>query len=239
VFIGHLDELREVAVEEDAVSVGASCTLSSILEDERVPPLLRTAIRSIAGPSIRNRATIGGNICNASPAADSLPALSVLGAEVVLRCREGTRTLPIDAFIVGPGETCLRRGELLTAVRVPVNGQDISFFRKVGTRAAYSCAKLSLAGVAQIGEGKVRAVRLALGSVAPTVVRSAEAEELMRDKTPGEIRGELYQILKAYNDVIDPIDDQRSTSAYRLKASFRLILYFIGRVLLPHIEKNA
>ena len=238
VFIGHLHELQEVTVEQDALVIGAGCTLSSILEDERMPSLLREAVHSIGGPSIRSRATIGGNICNASPAADSLPALYVLGAEVVLTGRKmGTTTMPIEAFIEGPGKTCLKKGELLTAIKIPAGKHNITFFKKVGTRASSALAKLSLAAVARTENGAVKDIRLALGAVAPTVVSSTEAEELMRDKTPGEIRGELYRILKAYNTVLDPIDDQRSTSVYRLKASFRLILSFIGTVLLPDMEK--
>jgi CO/xanthine dehydrogenase FAD-binding subunit len=261
VFIGHLRELQEVALEQDALVIGAGCTLSSLLEDERMPALLREAVHSIGGPSIRSRATIGGNICNASPAADSLPALYVLGAEMMSTCRRGTadargqrggkggafltsgecetRTIPIEAFIEGPGKTCLRRGELLTAVRIPVSEYNITFFKKVGTRASNALAKLSLAAVARTENAAVKDVRLALGAVAPTVARSTEAEELIRNKTPSEIRGELYRILEAYNRVLDPIDDQRSSSVYRLKASFRLILSFIGTVLLPDLEKKA
>ncbi len=239
VFIGHLHELQEVTVEQEALVIGAGCTLSSILEDERMPALLREAVHSIGSSSIRSRATIGGNICNASPAADSLPALYVLGAEVELTGKKGTRTMPIEAFIEGPGKTCLKKGELLIAIKIPVGEHNITFFKKVGTRASNALAKLSLAAVARTENAVVKDVRLALGAVAPTVVRSTEAEELMRDKTPGEIRGELYRILEAYNRVLDPIDDQRSTSVYRLKASFRLILSFIGTVLLPDMEKKT
>ncbi len=238
VFISHLDELRDIKTDGDSVTIGASCTLTSILQDERVPDLLRTAVHSIAGPSIRNRATIGGNICNASPAADSLPALYVLGAEVVLMGEMGARTISIEEFIEGPGKTCLQKGELLTAVKVPARNHDVTFFKKVGTRASSALAKLSLAAVASTEKGTVKEVRLALGAVAPTVIRSAEAEKLMSGKTAEEIKGELYRILNAYNKVLEPIDDQRSTSVYRLKASFRLVLYFIGTVLLPEIEKS-
>jgi CO/xanthine dehydrogenase FAD-binding subunit len=239
VFTGHLEELQEIRREGNFLSIGASATLSSILDDGNVPPLLRRAVASIAGPGIRNRATIGGNICNASPAADSLPALYVLNAEVVLSSLLGTRELPIGEFIRGPGETALEPGELLTAVRIPADRPPINFFKKVGTRAAYSCAKLSIAGTAAAAGGKAHDVRLALGAVAPAVVRFAEVENLMEGKKAAEIRALLSRILGLYNAVLDPIDDQRSTAAYRRKAAFRLILYFIEAVLIPGIDGSA
>ena len=237
-FIGHLSEFHVVRVEVDRLVIGSGSTFAAILENELLPSLLKGAVRSIGGPAIRNRATLGGNICNASPAADSLPPLYVLGADVVLQHQKGARTVPIESFIQGPGKTCLKRGELLSAVRIPVGEPGITFFRKVGTRASNALSKLSLAAAASTENGMVKDVRLALGAVAPTVVRSTEAENLMRGKTPSEIRGGLYRILEAYNRVLDPIDDQRSSSLYRLKASFRLILSFIGTVLLPAVEES-
>ena len=238
-FIGHLSELQGVRVEGNVLVIGSGFTLSAILENELLPSLLKEAVRSIGGPAIRSRATLGGNICNASPAADTLPPLYVLGADVVLQHQKGARIVPIESFIQGPGKTCLKRGELLTAVRIPVGEPGITFFRKVGTRASNALSKLSLAAAASTEKGMVKDVRLAIGAVAPTVVRSTNAEGLMRGKTPSQIRGELYRILEAYNRVIDPIDDQRSSSLYRLKASFRLILSFIGTVLLPAVEERT
>ena len=108
----------------------------------------------------------------------------------------------------------------------------------MGTRASNALSKLSIAAAASTEKGVVKDVRLALGAVAPTVVTSTDAENLMRNKTASEIRGELYRILDAYNSKLDPIDDQRSSSLYRLKASFRLILFFIGTVLLPAVEQH-
>lgn len=236
VFIGHLDALIGIELEDGILSIGAANTLTSILEHREIPPLFRASIRQIAGPAIRNRATIGGNICNASPAADTLPAFYVLGAEAVLVSTAGTRVVPIEKFIEGPGKTCLRRGELLSRIRVPADQHEIWFFRKVGTRAAYSCSKLSLAAVAHTEKGLAAEVRLALGSIAPTVIRSREAEAFMRAKTAGEIDTHLPRILEYYDSLIDPIDDQRSSAAYRRDASLRLVRYFIRNILLPHIE---
>jgi len=237
-FIGHLSELQGVHVEGDNLLIGSGTSLAYILESKQISLLLKQAVRSIGGPAIRSRASLGGNVCNASPAADTLPPLYVLGAELLLQHQKGERTVPIKSFIQGPGKTSLKRGEILTAVRIPVKEPEITFFRKVGTRASNALSKLSIAAAASTEKGVVKDVRLALGAVAPTVVRSTEAENLMRGKTPSEIRGGLYRILEAYNRVLDPIDDQRSSSLYRLKASFRLILFFIGTVLLPAVEQH-
>ena len=238
-FIGHLSELQGIAVDGSATVISSGTSLAAILQNDHVPSLLKEAVRSIGGPAIRSRATLGGNICNASPAADTLPPLYVLGADVVLQHQRGERTLPIESFIQGPGKTGLKSGELLTEVRIPAGEPGVTFFRKVGTRASNALSKLSIAAAAETERGVVKNVRLALGAVAPTVVRSADAENLMQGKTAVEIRGGLYRILEAYNRVLDPIDDQRSSSLYRLKASFRLILSFIGTVLLPAVEQST
>ena len=238
-FIGHLKELQEVHSESDGLVIGSGTTLAAILRNERIPSLLKEAVRSIGGPAIRSRATLGGNICNASPAADTLPPLYVLGAELVLRRKNETRTVPVASFVQGPGKTMLKKGELLTEIRLPAAEPAITFYRKVGTRSSNALSKLSIAAAADSEEDVVTDVGIAIGAVAPTVVCSPDAENLMRGRTAAEIRGELYRILEAYNSKLEPIDDQRSSSLYRLKASFRLILSFIGKVLLPALESNT
>jgi CO/xanthine dehydrogenase FAD-binding subunit len=232
-FIGHLDELRGVESDRDSYIIGASSTLSSLLEYGELPDLLHRAVSAIAGPSIRNRATIGGNICNASPAADSLPALYVLDAEVVLSRAGGTRSLPIEEFINGPGTTCLKRDEILSRIRIPKKRFDVALFRKLGTRRAYSCAKVSLAGAASFEGERVNDVRLALGSVAPIIVRSRDAEAMLRGRTAPEIAGLLPGFLSSYDSLLCPIDDQRSTGVYRRKVSLRLVRHFIDHILPP------
>jgi CO/xanthine dehydrogenase FAD-binding subunit len=238
-FIGHLEELRGAVEEEDGLFIGSSTTLTSLLAYGTLPQPLKSAVARIAGPSIRNRATIGGNLCNASPAADSLTPLYVLGAEVMLGSSSGRRILPIGDFITGPGKTCLARNELLLGVRIPNRSFNLRYFRKVGTRAAYSCAKLALAAACRTAGGRVADMGIALGAVAPLVVRSDEAEQLLQGLNAREIEERIPQILGRYDGVIDPIDDQRSSAFYRRRASLRLIRHFIQQILVPQLREEG
>jgi CO/xanthine dehydrogenase FAD-binding subunit len=237
-FIGHLEELRGLRREKDLLRIGASITLSTLMESGDVPPLLRASLQQIAGPSIRNRATIGGNVCNASPAADSMPALYVLNAQALLAGKGGTRTVPIEELVAGPGRTCLTGEELLTHLLLPDEPFDLFYFRKVGMRAAYSCAKLSIAAVARTKGGRVQEFRLALGAVAPTVIRSVEAENLAQGKSAQEMEALIPGIVDRYESLLNPIDDQRSTASYRRVSALRLVEFFLRRVLVPNLGES-
>jgi CO/xanthine dehydrogenase FAD-binding subunit len=232
VFIGHLDEIKGIEDGGDDMTIGSACTLTSILQNRNVTRILRTAVALIASPSIRNRATIGGNICNGSPAGDTLPTLYALDATLVLQRGGVTRKLPIADFISGPGKTVLHDGELLTAIIVPKKDFDATFYRKIGTRAAYSCSKLSLAGLVQHHRACVEDLRIALGAVAPTVLRSRAIEERMVGKTAGEIEAMIPEITELYTAILKPIDDQRSTACYRSGVSIRLLRHFLHTTVL-------
>jgi len=234
-FIGHLDELKGLKREGALIRIGSCSTLASLLENRDIPPLLGASIQQIAGPSIRNRATIGGNVCNASPAADSMPALYALNALAVLAAEGGTRIVPIQEFTSGPGQSCLQENELLTHLLVPDESFDLFYVRKVGTRASYSCAKLSIAAAARTSGGKVQELRLALGAVAPTVIHSPDAEKRVRGRSAGELEELIPELLRRYDTLLNPIDDQRSTASYRRAATLGLIEFFFRRLLLPRL----
>ena len=225
-FIGHLEELGLVVSEKGGTSIGPSCTYSALLNDSRVPEVLRTCIRNIAAPAIRNRGTLGGNICNASPAGDTIPVLSALGASVVLSKRDGRRIIPIDEFITGPGTTVREADELLTGIIVPQTKFDFSFYRKIGTRRYNSLSKVSIVGLMKVEEEKVSDVRVAFGAVAPTVVRSRAVEEDIIGTPITDIKNLIPDICKRYASLLTPIDDQRSTSRYRKAVSLRLLRLF-------------
>jgi len=173
------------------------------------------ASRLVGGPQIQNRGTIGGNIANASPAGDSLPVLAAVDATVVLRSAAGERRVAFNGFYTGYRESVRRADELIVAVEVPaVSGRQ--WFRKVGTRAAQAISKVVIAGVRDD-----RTVRIALGSVAPTVVRARRTEEALG---AGASIDEAVQLLR---DEIVPIDDIRSTAGYRRLVSGNLVRRFL------------
>ena len=226
-FLHKVKELTGVKFEEGRVRIGALSTLSEILENRDIPLILKYAIAEIASPAIRNLATIGGNICNASPAGDTLPPLYVMNARVVLSSFTSEREMKIMDFIKGPGSTDLKEEELLKEIIIPVEFFNIVFYRKVGTRKANSLSKVSFAGVARLDDGIIKDIRISFGAVAPTPLRAPEVEEEIIGKNKVKIIAKIPDILEKYARIIRPIDDQRSTARYRKTISLKILEYFL------------
>jgi CO/xanthine dehydrogenase FAD-binding subunit len=214
--IWGLDVLRGVAVRGDALRIGALTTYAEIIRSPDVRrrlPMLAAASREIGAVQIQNRGTIGGNIANGSPAGDTLPVLAAAEALVELQGLGWTRKVPFTAFYTGYRASVRRPDELITAIEVPpVEGGQ--WFRKVGTRAAQSISKVVMAGV------RAEHPRIAFGSVAPTVVRVRRTEDALAS---GAAIAEAQGILQ---EEISPIDDVRSTAAYRRDVAARLLAQF-------------
>lgn len=225
VYVGELPELRVVQELPEGLEVGAALTHAELLAhpaSERLP-ILRQVLRTIGSPAIRAMGTLGGNLVTASPAGDSLVALYLLEARVRLVGREGERELPVREFIVGPRKTALKNGELVRSVFLPYpEGQPHSFFRKVGRRRALVIAVASLGALVWVRSGRVERVRLALGSVAPTVLRPQEAEGALvgRPVSP-EAWVDVVPLLSA---LTHPISDLRASADYRRKVAGALLL---------------
>ena len=212
-----LDELRGIGVGEDGtLRIGALATYtelgSSPVVWERLPMLV-AASREVGGVQIQNRGTIGGNIANGSPAGDSLPVLAAADAVVVLRSLDGERRVAFNELYTGYRATVIRPDELIVAVEVPPV-QGAQWFRKVGTRAAQAISKVVIAGV------RAPRPRIALGSVAATVVRLPQTENAL---AAGSSIQEAQRVLQ---QEIKPIDDVRSTAAYRLRVAANLLGQF-------------
>jgi len=200
-----LDALRRIEVRGGRLRIGALATYTDLIRSPLVRarlPMLAAASREVGGVQIQNRGTIGGNVANASPAGDTLPVLAAVDAEVVLQSARGTRRVPFTAFYTGYRQTVRRSDELIVALDIPsVRGRQ--WFRKVGTRAAQAISKVVMAGVA--GDDP----RVAIGSVAPTVLRLAATEAAIARRAP------LAEVQRALLSEIAPIDDIRSTAEYR------------------------
>lgn len=211
-----LDELRGIELRDGVLRLGALATYTELGRSPVVwehLPMLVAASREVGGVQIQNRGTIGGNIANGSPAGDSLPVLAAADAVVVLRSVEGERRVPFNEIYTGYRATVIRPDELIVAVEVPpVEGAH--WFRKVGTRAAQSISKVVMAAV------RAPRPRIALGSVAATVVRLPQTEEALAS---GASIHEAQQVLQ---QEIRPIDDVRSTAAYRLRVAANLLGQF-------------
>jgi CO/xanthine dehydrogenase FAD-binding subunit len=208
-----LDELRGIEAMDGGMRVGALAThtdlATSPIVRERLP-ILAAACREVGGVQIQNRGTLGGNVANASPAGDTLPVLAVADAVVVLRSADGERRVPFNGFYTGYRATVMRPDELIVAFEIPPV-PPAQWFRKVGTRAAQAISKVVMAAV------KGDAPRVALGSVAPTVVCLPRTEAALASGASIE---DAQRELMAE---VTPIDDIRSTADYRRRVAANLL----------------
>jgi CO/xanthine dehydrogenase FAD-binding subunit len=227
--IWGLDELRGMEANESHVTLGALTTYTDvqanpILRDEF--PMLCQAASETGGLAIQNRGTLGGNIINASPAADSPPALLAYDAEIELVSSGESRWLPYHGFHTGYKEMHLGADELLSRIRLPRNTKGVThYYRKVGTRKAQAISKVCLAAVSRMNDGQISDTRIALGSVAPIVVRCVQTEDSLRGRKPDAetIAAACDTLLRE----ISPIDDIRSTADYRLQVARNLLTDFV------------
>jgi xanthine dehydrogenase small subunit len=211
-----LRALRGIHRSGETLVIGALATYAEMIASPLVRrhlPILAEASRWVGSPQIQNRGTLGGNVANASPAGDTLPVLAVAEATVVLRSVDGERRVPFASFYTGYRRTAMRQDELIVAIEAPrLEGRQ--WFRKVGTRAAQSISKVVMAAV------RAPRPRVALGSVAPTVVRLPRTEAVLGGG------GTLAEAQAALLEEIQPIDDLRSTAAYRRRVSANLLAQF-------------
>jgi CO/xanthine dehydrogenase FAD-binding subunit len=227
--LSRVRELRGIDTAADAVTLGAMTTYTDVLRSEilrREFPLLGMAAAETGGVATQNRGTVGGNIANASPAADTPPALIVYDAELELVSSRGVRRLAYEKFHTGYKKMDLSPGELIARVRLP-RGRAAwrRYYRKVGTRRAQAISKVCFAGTADVVDGNVRDLRIALGSVAPTVVRAVATEAAARGRAVDD--RVVADAASALASEIAPIDDVRSTAAYRLRVAQNLLREFL------------
>jgi CO/xanthine dehydrogenase FAD-binding subunit len=214
--IWNLDPLRRIALRGKVLSIGALATYTDLIRSPLVRrriPILAAAAREVGGVQIQNRGTIGGNVINASPAGDTLPVLAVAEADLVLQSASGRRRVPFRSFYTGYRQSVRRPDELLVSIEIPpVSGRQ--WFRKVGTRAAQAISKVVMAAV------RSDLPRIALGSVAPTVIRLPRTEEHLASE------GSIEKARTILTSEIAPIDDLRSSADYRRRVCENLLERF-------------
>ena len=229
VSLWNLPELRRIDVSATEIVIGAACTYTDIREHEVVAyefPLLATAASWTGGIANQNRGTLGGNIVNASPAADSLPALLVYEAELILISARGEHRVPYTDFHTGYKQTLLAPDELIRAICLPRRFSGyISYSRKVGARNAQAISKVCIAALGRVANGVANDVRIAAGSVAPVPLRLRETERLVEGKAIDPALTEASR--KVAMTEVRPIDDIRSTAAYRSAVLGNLVAEFL------------
>lgn len=224
-----LPELCTIDEYAHGLRIGAAATYQSILAHALVRrrfPMLAMAVREIGAAQIQARGTMGGNIATSSPVGDTLPVLLALDAAVELASMAGIRKLPYRDFCTGYRKTALGSGELITAILLPWQPDDVAWmWRKVGTRRAQSISKVMFAGTARMSDGVVAESRLALGAVADRPIRARATEAVLIGQAPSA--GLAERCREALAQELAPIDDLRSTASYRLTAAQNLIARFV------------
>ena len=230
VSLWNLRELRFIDVHEADVVLGGVTTYSDVLQHDALDrefPLLCRAAAETGGVANQNRGTIAGNIANGSPAADTPPSLLAYDAELELVSRRGSRRVAYEHFHTGYKQMDLAPDELIRSIRLPRSRRiRHQFYRKVGTRRAQAISKICFAGVLTLADGTVEDARIALGSVAPTVVRARKAEAALRGRRLDS--GIVATAREALAREIAPIDDIRSTARYRLQVAGNLLEEFLS-----------
>jgi CO/xanthine dehydrogenase FAD-binding subunit len=230
--IWQFDELHNINVTDDYVTLGALTTYTDVQAQPVLRadfPMLCQAASETGGLAIQNRGTLGGNIINASPAADSPPALLAYDAEIELTSTKGSRWLPYYGFHTGYKQMLIGANELLTQIRLPRSAaNNYHYYRKVGTRKAQAISKVCLAAVGRKQGETIDDIRIAFGSVAPIVIRCTQTEAALRGQKLNEETIKLAR--ESLLNEIKPIDDIRSTSSYRLRVANNLLVDFLEKL---------
>jgi len=219
-YVGELEELKRIERQGNELAIGSLASMADIAQSSAVrgnARALSEAAGAMGSPLIRERATIGGNLCHASPAADTAAPLLALGASLELQSAAGLRQVSLEEFFRGPGETARRNDELLVSIRIPIDRSRHDFYLRLGQRRSLACVKVSVAGSANMGanrnSGVARNVRIALGAVAPIPKLARNAMAILEEESWTDVI--LEEAARAAMSECDPIDDIRSTAEYR------------------------
>jgi CO/xanthine dehydrogenase FAD-binding subunit len=232
--IENLPELQGIKVENGYVQIGGCTKIAELVKNPLIhqhAPILSNATKTFASPLVRNRATLGGNLADASPAADTAPSLLVLGAEVEISSKNGNRHIPLEEFFIHVRKTILKPDEIITSVRFKIPSPEAKFaYYKLGLRKADAISVISTAVMLEADfSQECKSARIALGSVAPTPIRVYEAEKLLLNKKLNE---ELIQkAAQIAFDASSPISDLRASASYRRKMVKVLVARLLNEIL--------
>lgn len=228
--ITGLKELKGITETADTVEIGALTTSAEIAESPIAPELLKDAASRMGAIALRNSATIGGNIANASPKGDMPQPLILMDAEVVLKSLDGERRVLVDDFIIAHKKTELRDDEIITGVVIPKPQFTHIFYRKIGMRRANAISKLTLSAAATVRDGVLADFRASSGAAGPKVARSRKAEEILIGRKLEELSACKEEFLDAWNGVISP----HAMPEYRRNTTRRMLAFFIDALAAGH-----
>lgn len=215
-YLGSINELKDIRVEKDSVFIGSGVTFADAVNDERIPLPLRLAAGSVASPAIRNSATFGGNIANASDKADTVPAEFALDAKVHLVSKLGERIVDIDKFHIARKHLDIREGEIITGITIPVSGMEKYYFKKVGGRNSMAVSFITFAGLFEEENGVIKRISASFGSVSDAIVRFRDIENLLIGKSIADAKLLKNDIISKYNEALVTVDGRVSKEYCRI-----------------------
>ena len=225
-FLHKVPEMREINDDDAYIRIGASCTFTETAESPLCPSILREAILQIAAPAIRNLGTIGGNIGNGSPKADTALIFFVTDAKLRLKSINAERILPVKEFYHGRNKLALEPDELIVEVLIPKPAPDRYYYRKVGAREALAISRLSFAGLMEEKDGRILKNAVAFGAVSDIIIRRDDIDAMLIGKTLEEAKALKPDYLFAYDKAIMPIRG-RVSEKYRKDVCMNLLNDFL------------
>ena len=236
IYLGNVAELAKISRSQRYLDIGACLSISRILSIGRhiIPRVLFESLRSLGSPSIRNLATLGGNICSSAPTNDSLPALCAIDAQLELKSLSGSRWLPVSNFISGSEAPNLKPGEVLVRIRIPLEEWDYQVFRKVGRRRTSARSIINFAGTARFAKGVLESFHFSFGGLEPGLFRSRALEaELEGGKLPVPAK-EVNALVADLQERLKPASSIKGF--YKRATALRLVKWFIGELNQKSLE---
>jgi CO/xanthine dehydrogenase FAD-binding subunit len=225
-FLNKLTEMKNIAQDKEYIRIGAGCTFSDIINSQLTPAILKQAAAQIAAPAIRNLGTVGGNVCNGSPKADSALIFSVTDSKLRLVSSKGERVIPINEFYLGRKKTSIKEDELLVEIIMNTKGINNYYYKKVGARNALAISRVSFAGILNIEGGKINTCKIAFGAVNDVILRRADIDSMLMGKTIEEAKKAKKDYLAAYDQAVVPIKG-RISAEYRKAVCMNLLRDFL------------
>lgn len=229
-FLADLEELKEFYTDSQGLHIGPALTYAKLLEVD-CPKLLKESIRRIASPALRNAGTIGGNICNASPAGDTLPVLLLFDTKLVLASSSARRTVLLDDFIMSRKQVDLASDELLVDIILSEKKYTNIYYHKIGSRRSMTISKIALAAASQIEDDKILDIGIAYASLYKTPLRFRDYEKGLINLSREQLKHELPGIIGWYATQLKPISDARSTAEYRHGVALSLLEDFLNKII--------
>ena len=225
-FLHKVPEMRGISEDGQYIRFGAAVTFAEVIKHPLSPPILKEACLQIAAPAIRNMGSLGGNVGNGSPKADSALIFMVTDAKLKLASAGGERILPIKDFYLGRKKLALAPDELIVEILMPKTGFENYYYKKVGARDALAIARVSFAGILDVKDGRIAHCATAFGAVSDTILRFDEIDRMLIGKTPEEAKGVKEAYLRALDQAIVPIRG-RVSAQYRKDVCLNLVRDFL------------